>query len=298
MRFNSLGKDSMRLIAPPTALSIYVHYPYCSRICTFCAFNKYEISKGIDESVLLNSCSKELEHNLALHEAVSSSKRVRSVYFGGGTPSLCPRLVDHLLQKLRNSGYSLENAEVTLEANPTSLPEVKYLSQIGVTRVSLGVQSLVNNEQLRKFNREHSTAQSVQALERLAIDRILLADGFTFDLMFSNPVTDRLRQDITSLSKELQVALPFAEMGGHLSLYELTVEKGTPLAADVRTGVVVMPDNDKTADEYEAAVGNMQSHGFDHYEVSSFAQPGRYGRHNFAFWMHEDLVRPASRPCW
>ncbi|CCG83565.1 protein of unknown function [Taphrina deformans PYCC 5710] len=275
------------------AISIYVHYPYCSKICTFCAFNKYKVPSNLNQVTLTQAYITELSYGLKRFKQVTSNEpvHVRSVYFGGGTPSLATWLVRDVLKSLRTSGYDLNTAEVTLEANPTSLPDVQLLRDIGVTRVSLGLQSLLDTNQLRKFNREHSAMDSQLALDRLAKDVAYLPDGFSFDLMFANPLNDKgMFKEEACITKELAVALPYAQIGGHVSLYELTVEHGTPLSKEVKAGRILMPDRDCAADEYEAAVSCMVGNGFDHYEVSSFAKPGRYGRHNFAFWMHEDLI--------
>ena len=268
-------------------LSIYVHFPYCSKLCTFCAFNKYKLPANLDEENMYKSYRSELSHYLQHYAAITDARKVRSVYLGGGTPSLSPKLVGQVLAQLDHEGFTLtHDAEITLEANPSSLPPIQFLSDLGVTRVSLGVQTLLNDRQLRNFNREHSAAQSLEALELLAAKRHLLSDGFSFDLMFGNPISETNHR----FSDELDLALPFARVGGHLSIYELTVEHGTPLASQVRRSQVVMPTNDQNAEEYEVTIAIMRKNDFRHYEISSFALPGHYGRHNYAFWMHEDLV--------
>ena len=282
-------------------LSIYVHYPYCSQICTFCAFNKYRLPKTAtldnDHKRLLDAYKKELRHGLrklALDSGASVRRQVRSVYFGGGTPSLFPELVPELLHVLADEFWSCEladDAEITLEANPTSLPPVTQLAERGVTRISLGVQSLGHSARLKSFNREHDVRGALHALDRLVHDRDHLKHGFTFDLMFGNPLTTRLgRPSLEDWSKELDRAIPYAKMGGHLSLYELTLEHGTPLARDVKAGRAEMPNDDSRADEYDLAVSAMTSAGFEHYEVSSFCLPGHQSRHNMAFWMGDDLL--------
>lgn len=272
------------------SLSIYVHFPYCSQLCTFCAFNKYKVPSDLDHSRLHAHLRKELSYNLRTYADRTDSRAIRSVYFGGGTPSLSPTIVTEVLNQIRAEGFVLNgDAEITLEANPSSLPSVSYLSDVGVTRVSLGVQSLTDDKQLARFNREHTSSQSCTALDTLSRDRDLLRDGFSFDLMFGNPLSKR-REKKVAFDRELRLALPYAKIGGHLSIYELTVEHSTPLAAQVRSGQVIMPSVDNNAEEYEETVAFMQANHFDHYEISSFALPKHYGQHNFAFWMHEDLV--------
>lgn len=301
--YSSVGQNLKTEVADHKApLSIYVHFPYCSQICSFCAFNKYKLPTTLDHADLYKSYVAELLYNLSHYLRNSDRRTIRSIYFGGGTPSLSPRLVQHVIDCVKSHGFQLdERCEVTLEANPSSLPDLTLLSDLGVTRVSLGVQSLVNDKQLRKFNREHSVMQSREALDRLVAGKEtgLLQDGFSFDLMFGNPIDQSPDQHYhnvkTTFSRELQAAVPYAEIGGHLSLYELTLEHGTPLQKSVCSGQVVMPDQDSNAEEYEEAVTLMTAKGFDHYEISSFALPSRYSRHNFSFWMYEDLVSTMLR---
>lgn len=271
-------------------LSIYVHYPYCSKICSFCAFNKYQIPENANNQTLFQKYRQELSYNLASYKRAGVTN-IRSVYFGGGTPSLAPQLVTEVREQIKQEELHLtDDAEITLEAIPTSLPEIQYLQGIGVTRVSLGAQSLVSDAQLKQFNREHTVQESLVSLELLSKNRSLLRHGFSFDLMFGLPSTGTNQDPKQDFDKELQVALPYALTGGHLSLYELTVEHGTPLSKQVRKGQITMPDEYARADQYQIAVDRLTQRGFDHYEISSFALPGHYSRHNIAFWMHEDLV--------
>ncbi|ODQ52720.1 radical SAM enzyme [Saitoella complicata NRRL Y-17804] len=207
--------------------------------------------------------------------------------FSGGTPSLAPpTFVPSILETLEKNGCNiLPDAEITLEANPTSLPDLKALTNHGITRLSIGVQSLASTETLRSMNREHTSEQAIRMLEGLVSSPHQLKHGFTFDLMFGMP--NQTRED---WAKELELATPFAQHGGHLSLYELTLEPSTPLKKAVRAGRVTVPDEDTKADMYEAAVDAMRDAGLEHYEISSFAKPGRWGAHNYSFWMGADLV--------
>lgn len=271
-------------------LSIYIHYPYCNQICSFCGFNKYKTPHLLDSQGLFSKYRTELSHNLRQYRDLGY-KGIRSVYFGGGTPSLATKLVPEILEQISQEGFDLPaDAEITLEANPTSLPDIGYLQNLGITRVSLGVQSLTSDSQLKAFNREHSTRQSIESLERLVRSRSLLSHGFSLDLMFGTPFNDPSSSSIRSIRRELELAIPYAIAGGHISLYELTLEQGTPLAKQVKSGLVVMPDEDYRADQYQTAVDFLTENGLSHYEVSSFALPGHYSRHNYSFWMHEDLV--------
>ncbi|ORY73674.1 hypothetical protein BCR37DRAFT_230751 [Protomyces lactucae-debilis] len=274
------------------ALSIYVHYPYCSRICSFCNFNKYLLPSSTSQDALFGHYQKELKYGLNRYAASNSSRKIRSVYFGGGTPSLAPGIVPAVLQTILECGYSLDaDCEVTLEANPSSLPNLQRLSDDGVTRMSLGVQSLSSSKHLAFFRREHTVSQAISALERLAKARSLFKHGFTFDLLFGNPILPGGVQ--TSLQDDLALAIPFAKIGGHLSLYELIVEGGTPLARQIQKDPsnCIMPDQDLRAEEYEQAAKVFRQHDWLHYEVSSFAASKQHiGRHNFAFWMGAPLL--------
>lgn len=269
------------------SLNIYVHYPYCRSICTFCAFNKYKLAK-LDEEALFKSYTTDLRYHLRSIKDLSEDRSIRSVYFGGGTPSLSPRIVPTILDTLRREGFTLaSDAEITIEANPSSLPKISSLVSDGVTRVSLGVQSLASDKLLKFFNREHSAVQARRALECLSKDADLLSHGFSFDLLCGNPC---FIDDNVDFDQELDIALPYANLGGHLSIYELQVEVGTRLHRQVKSGQITMPDNDTRALEYEDIQNRMQTSGFLHYEVSSFARPGKYGIHNFDFWMGGDLI--------
>lgn len=272
------------------ALSIYVHYPFCNHICKFCAFNKYPLSSR-RQTFNLTIYATELRHKLAEYRRSNIVESIRSVYFGGGTPSLAPELVEIVLKELTQAGLPVVNdTEVTFEANPASLSDVQMLADIGVTRISLGVQSLTSDIHLKYFNRDHTASQARYALETLVENRRLFRDGFTFDLMFNNPVVIDEVETPHDIREEIEVALPFVQSGGHLSIYELTVESGTPLASDVRRGRTVMPSEDALSNSYEALIASLHKAGLRQYEISSFAKAGMYGRHNFSFWMGCDVL--------
>ncbi|BFZ58052.1 hypothetical protein PYCC9005_005110 [Savitreella phatthalungensis] len=260
------------------AKSIYVHYPYCAKLCSFCAFNKYRVRD--DHDVLLDAYKVELKR------AIQSGQQIRSVYFGGGTPSLFPQLVPEILTELSRLGCEVKAAtEVTLEANPNSLPNIRDLAENGVTRLSLGVQSLTNSDRLRVYNRDHDVSIALKALDRLVANRHLLRHGFSFDLMFANP-----GESLAAWDREITAAVSYAQVGGHISLYELTVERGTPLARAIARKELALPDSDTIADQYDLATRAMTQAGLVGYEVSSFAVPGHESLHNSAFWLGEDLL--------
>ncbi len=213
----------------------------------------------------------------------SPSRTLRSIYFGGGTPSLSENIVPTVLHEIIAQKFAIcPDTEVTLEANPTSTPDATTLKLQGVTRLSLGVQSLTDNSLLKRFGREHTCEQARYLLDN-ALASPCLRHGFSFDIMFG-------ASDVRSIEKDLTLAIPYAKSGGHLSLYELTIERGTLLYKEVMTGDARLPGQDLKADEYELASNLMESNGFDHYEISSFAKPGNYSRHNMAFWQGGDLI--------
>lgn len=260
--------------APP--LGIYVHWPFCKSKCPYCDFNSH-VRDGVEQARWRDALLKELEH--AAREA--PGRRVETVFFGGGTPSLMPpETVGAVIDRIRALWDSAPEVEITLEANPTSVEAGRFaaLAEAGVNRVSLGVQAL-EDAALKFLGREHSADE---ALEALAIARRHFA-RFSFDLIYARP-----GQTLEAWAEELERALALA--GEHLSLYQLTIERGTRFFTDHARGAFVLPDEEVSAAMFEATQARLEGAGLPAYEISNHARPGAACRHNLIYWRYQDYV--------
>ena len=193
-----------------------------------------------------------------------------------------PSIVGGILGWLKRNGLIADDntIEVTLEANPTSV-ETKKLEEFhdaGINRVSIGVQSLIAKD-LEKLGRTHSPNSAISAIK--AATKIF--DRYSFDLMYA-----RENQRMLSWQKELEEAMQFA--GGHISLYQLTIEKGTPFYTQHQKGELILPENDLAADMYLWTKEYLGKHGYKRYEISNFALPGEECRHNLAYWHYDEYL--------
>ncbi|MBI4312656.1 MAG: radical SAM family heme chaperone HemW [Chloroflexi bacterium] len=252
-------------------LALYIHIPFCETRCPYCDFNTYA---GIED--LIPQYVDALAEELRLWGEALAQPDVATVFFGGGTPSyLHPKHIQHLMETARASFLLMPGAEVTLESNPGDITpdRVQSWRSAGINRVSTGVQSL-DDALLQLLGRRHTAAEAVQAY------RCARAEGFdniNLDLMFGLP-GQTLAQWQDTLSRVLELRPE------HLSMYCLTLEEGTPLWAWVRSGKVQEPDGDLAADMYLLAQEMAASAGYQHYEISNWALPGREARHNLAYW--------------
>jgi oxygen-independent coproporphyrinogen-3 oxidase len=252
----------------------YLHIPFCRTKCLYCDFNTYA---GKDRQI--GEYVAALAQEVARRAPEAAGQPLRSVYFGGGTPSLlaAPQ-VERLLDALRRGAGIAPDAEVTFEANPGTFGAayLDRLRSLGVNRLSLGIQSL-DDETLRRLARTHRAAQALDAV-RLA--RAAGLRSVNVDLIYGLPWQTR-----ASWREHLARALKTAP--DHVSLYALMVEAGTPLARLVERGAWAVPDDDAVADMYEAALPVLEHAGFVHYEVSNWARPGHESRHNLVYWRNE-----------
>ncbi|MED6282646.1 radical S-adenosyl methionine domain-containing protein 1 [Characodon lateralis] len=257
--------------------SLYLHWPYCLRRCTYCNFNKY-IPKEDNEDIMAKCLQRETETLLQL----SQVSCITSVFFGGGTPSLAhPSTIAKILETVSNQVYLSDEAEVTLEVNPTpvGMSKLKDFHFAGVNRFSIGVQSL-QDEHLKSLGRDHSSLEALQTLEEA---RRLCPGGVSVDIMFGRP-----EQTIESWSNELSEMLRVCD--DHVSLYQLTLERGTQLFKQVHCGQVTMPTEEMTAEMYRCARKTLQQHGFQQYEVSNFAKNNSQSRHNLSYWKGKQYI--------
>ncbi len=257
-------------------LGVYVHWPFCKSKCPYCDFNSH-VRDGVEQARWRAALLRELEQ--AAREA--PGRRVETMFFGGGTPSLMePETVAALIARTRELWDSAPEIEITLEANPTSVEAGRFaaLAEAGVNRVSLGVQAL-DTASLKFLGREHSTDE---ALEALATARRHFA-RHSFDLIYARP-----GQTPEAWAEELERALALA--GEHLSLYQLTIERGTRFFTDHARGGFVLPDEETSAAMFEQTQARLERAGMPAYEISNHARPGAACRHNLIYWRYQDYV--------
>ena len=265
----------IRLADP--GFGIYVHWPFCAAKCPYCDFNSHVPDTPPDEKRLLAAYRAELAHFAAL----APGRTVSSVFFGGGTPSLMSgETVAGILDAIARLWPLAGDAEITLEANPTSAEAARFARyrSAGVNRLSLGVQSL-RDDALAALGRRHGAREAVAALETARS----LFPRFSFDLIYA-----RSGQQLADGRVELAEALALA--GDHLSLYQLTIERGTPFFARQRRGELQLPDDDLARDFYDLTQDLCQSAGMPAYEISNHARPGGASRHNLTYWRSGDYV--------
>ncbi|XP_030817915.1 radical S-adenosyl methionine domain-containing protein 1, mitochondrial isoform X4 [Camarhynchus parvulus] len=273
--------------AAPATAALYVHWPYCRKRCSYCNFNTYVVP-AVDEAAVRACLVREAQTLLRLSQVHS----VTSVFFGGGTPSLAsPGTVAAVLEAVAGAAHLPAGAEVTLEANPssTSASALDGFRAAGVNRLSIGVQSLDDTE-LRMLGREHTAAEARKAVEAA---RGLFPGRTSIDLLFGLPGQSR-----DAWAQRLEATLRLCD--DHISLYQLTLERGTALAAQVRGGALPAPPQDLLADMYQTARNVLVAAGFRHYEVSNFARKGALSTHNLSYWRAEQYIgvgpaQPAGR---
>ena len=258
---------------PP--LSLYVHFPWCVRKCPYCDFNSHGIGAGGDvpEARYLEALAQDLERTLPM----VWGRRVHTVFIGGGTPSLMSeQAADRLLSELRARLPLDADAEITLEANPGTAEASRFAAYraSGVNRLSLGIQSF-DGDHLRSLGRIHDGDAARRAVELVA----RTFDNFNLDLMFALP-----RQTLAGLEADLDVALSFEPP--HLSLYHLTLEPNTEFAKYPPP----LPDDDLAADMQTLIEERLTAAGYEHYEVSAWARPGRRAAHNLNYWRFGDYI--------
>jgi oxygen-independent coproporphyrinogen-3 oxidase len=256
--------------------SLYLHVPFCTWVCKYCDFNAYAVLEGLIPPYV-DALSREID----VAGAELPVGPLETVFIGGGTPSLLTNAqVRQLLDRVRAIGLAPE-AEVTLEANPSNVTaeHVEGWLAAGVNRLSIGVQSL-QPDALRFLERLHSGTDAIAAI------RTARAGGFanvSADLLFGVPGVDLVAW-LDTLESVLDEGVQ------HLSAYELTVESGTRLGQEVRTGLVRMPGADDQLEQYWAAAARLEAAGYAHYEISNWAQPEYACQHNLAAWNYQPYL--------
>lgn len=262
--------------SPKTDLAIYIHWPFCKSKCPYCDFNSH-VSEAIDHNQWKQAYIKEISH----YARKFDNRNVTSIFFGGGTPSLMrPEVVEEIINAITKYWKISSQIEITLEANPTSV-EVEKLRAIkaaGVNRISMGVQSF-NDKNLKFLGRGHSSEEAKSALRE--VRRIY--DNYSFDIIYALP-----GQSLDELNSEIKTALSLS--ANHLSLYQLTIEKGTPFFADHASGKFILPDEDMSTQMYELVESSLSKVGLENYEVSNYAKPGFESRHNLTYWRYGEFL--------
>jgi len=261
---------------PAAGFGVYLHWPFCKAKCPYCDFNSH-VRESIDQRRWRDALLSELDHAAAK----SGPRRVTSVFFGGGTPSLMPsETVAALIERIDRLWGLPAETEVTLEANPTSSEAGRFaaLAEAGVNRLSLGVQAL-DDAALRFLGRQHSAGEALAALDlaRAAFPRI------SFDLIYARP-----DQSAAAWAAELAEALALGPE--HISLYQLTIEENTVFHGAWRRGELVPPEPDAAADLFERTARQLAEAGLPAYEISNHARPGAECRHNLTYWRYEDYA--------
>lgn len=270
------GEITLSGLTSPPPLSLYIHIPWCVKKCPYCDFNSHESrhpNGEIPETAYVDALIADLE----LATPKVWGRKIHSVFFGGGTPSLfSPEAIDRILSQVRMLTPLEFEAEVTLEANPGTVEAQRFsgYKQAGINRLSLGIQSF-NDGYLRALGRIHDSEQALKAVQ-IALSTF---DRVNLDIMYALPNQ--------SLADALQDAATAVSLGpSHLSFYHLTLEPNTPFH---RTPPP-LPDDDTSAEMQIAIEDYLAQHGYVHYETSAFAKPGKQAKHNLNYWQFGDYL--------
>ena len=263
-----------RLPIETEPLALYVHWPWCVRKCPYCDFNSYGAPRCIPEAAYVTA----LTEDLAWAARAAAGRQVSSVFFGGGTPSLMSADgFSRLMDAIRRTVTLKEDCEISMEANPGTVERDRFkaYAAAGVNRISLGIQSF-SDENLKRLGRIHSASDAMKSIEAAheAFENINL------DVMYALP-----GQSEKELETEIAAALAAATT--HLSFYELTIEDGTAFGKRPPDG---LPEGDAAADMGQLVHERLTTGGFEHYEISGYAKPGRRCRHNRTYWTFGDYL--------
>jgi putative oxygen-independent coproporphyrinogen III oxidase len=255
-------------------LALYIHWPFCLVKCPYCDFNSH-VRDRIDLGQWQTAMLADMTHEASLTEG----KKISSLFFGGGTPSLMPpELVGKVIEKACNLWGFTKDIEITLEANPSSVETSRFadLASVGVNRISLGLQSF-DDQALQFLGRPHNVTEGLAALvvAQTHFERV------SFDLIYALP-----EQSLSTWKSQLERALAFGT--GHLSLYQLTIEPGTRFATMVRAGAFTPLEENMAADMFDLTHEITAAAGLPAYEVSNHARPSEESRHNLTYWRYRD----------
>jgi oxygen-independent coproporphyrinogen III oxidase len=267
--------------SPPDApIGIYIHIPFCAHICPYCDFTTYA-GKGD----LIGRYVECVKAELNLKTTLGGNRPVATIFFGGGTPSLLePSQILAILDACRANFEITPDAEITMECNPNGLTADRLAGYrgAGVNRLSIGAQTL-DRRGLRTLGRQHEASD---VIDSLGCAQAAGFDNVSLDFIFGWP-----NQLLETWKRDLDTILSWPNQPNHLSLYSLIVEPGTPFADAAARGILIMPDDDATADMYELAITTLAGAGWHHYEVANWSRLEEgYSRHNAIYWQHGDYL--------
>lgn len=249
---------------------IYIHIPFCNSKCAYCNFFSLASKSKIDDYV------EALKKEIIVRNQYLGGEEVRTIYFGGGTPSLLSlRHIEDILELLHKNYNIISNPEITLEVNPDTIDKEKMISlkKLGINRISVGIQSF-NDEDLKYLDRRHDSRHALQVIDDLkSVD----FDKLTLDLIYGIPTLTE-----TSWNKNLDIF--FSTGISHLSAYALTVEPKTILGQKIEKGILQNVNEDDIIRHYNILIERTKEHGFEHYEISNFAKEDCRSRHNIIYW--------------
>ncbi len=257
-------------------ISIYVHIPFCDHKCIYCDF--YSIITDENQNAFIESIKKEITNQSEL----LSGKIIKSIFFGGGTPSLLdPNQLNSILELLKTYSKIDSYTEITLETNPgtVDLQKLKEFRNLGFNRISIGVQSFDDND-LKFLTRIHDKRTAINTIDNAGLAGF---SNINIDLIFSIP---KQSQKTWKMNLELAVSLPIQ----HISAYSLILERGTILNKMVLDGEIKLKDEDFDANQYEYTLEYLSEKGFEQYEVSNFCESGFECKHNLAYWEHKNYL--------
>ena len=255
--------------------SLYIHIPFCIRKCLYCDF----LSVTYNES-LAKAYTDALCKELILKKDIA--EELKTIYIGGGTPTILPEeCFSQLFKCLKDNFKFSDSHEITIEANPGTVDKSKIdaMLSLGVNRLSIGVQSF-NDDELKTLGRIHTSDEALKAIETIKNSGI---NNFSIDLIYGIP-----GQTLDSWKRTVSKAVELSP--AHISSYELTPEKDTPLYRLIQSGEVKMPDEDLVLSMYDYAIDHLTSKGYEHYEISNFALPRFRCLHNLNYWDRGEYI--------
>lgn len=249
---------------------IYLHIPFCKKACHYCDFHFSTSAKYKDE--MLNA----LRNEIKLRRQYLGNEKIETIYFGGGTPSVLDSEDIHaLIGEITSTFDVYDHAEITLEANPDDLhaQKVKELRQTPVNRFSIGVQSFYE-EDLKWMNRAHNATEAESSVKRVQDAGF---ENITVDLIYGFPLLSNIKWE-QNIQKLLELGIP------HISSYSMTVEPKTALAMFIAKGKEKAMNENQSSEQFMTLINRLTEAGFEHYEISNFAKPGMYSKHNSNYW--------------
>lgn len=249
---------------------IYLHIPFCKKACHYCDFHFSTSAKYKDE--MLNA----LRNEIKLRRQYLGNEKIETIYFGGGTPSVLDSEDIHaLIGEITSTFDVYDHAEITLEANPDDLhaQKVKELRQTPVNRFSIGVQSFYE-EDLKWMNRAHNSTEAESSVKRVQDAGF---ENITVDLIYGFPLLSNIKWE-QNIQKLLELGIP------HISSYSMTVEPKTALAMFIAKGKEKAMNENQSSEQFMTLINRLTEAGFEHYEISNFAKPGMYSKHNSNYW--------------